>query len=429
MATTRLAGALAAVCFWPAQGARAYEEDTHFTLTFVLCRVAGLTDAEALTVARYDQGMDESPGTRMNGGPGGAVPNVLEQYLWHALSVNGTADEVLKRKDELWARVLAEPDSESQLKRLGVFLHYQQDTWSHRYHPNSDAKQFTSFRTPLGHALLGDQPDRPSLDPVCALRCLEEGIGYVRTFVTDCRHRTPNPVFAGYAPAKGEVDAGWVDERRNPFFNELAMDDSTEAHALLTGLIRAQIGAYSSSKDSNSSYKGHKTANKLSYDAGRAAFQRFLDKSGLKVTLPPSHEKLTTLTSWQLSGSNLGTQDYTVKIHTGGKLGAGTDSGIYLALIGTSGVITEQQLNDLIKGNAFERDQTDNCVLTGLADIGQITAIAVRSDNSLVGAAWYLGWIEVGGPGLETRRFTLNDWIETGKLTRKIKADQPGETR
>ena len=51
--------ALAALYAAPAQ---AYEEDTHFTITFVECRLVGLTDAEALTVASYDQGMDDSAG-------------------------------------------------------------------------------------------------------------------------------------------------------------------------------------------------------------------------------------------------------------------------------------------------------------------------------------------------------------------------------
>lgn len=38
--------------------ALAYEEDTHFQVTYLVCRVAGLTDAEALTVAAVDPRME-----------------------------------------------------------------------------------------------------------------------------------------------------------------------------------------------------------------------------------------------------------------------------------------------------------------------------------------------------------------------------------
>src|SRR3954447_23908256 len=82
----------------------AYEEDTHFLMTFVACRAAGFTQEEALTVAAVDQGMDDSPGAVANGGVGGAIPNVTEEWLWHALDRLGAmgAQGVLRRKQHLW---------------------------------------------------------------------------------------------------------------------------------------------------------------------------------------------------------------------------------------------------------------------------------------------------------------------------------------
>ena len=52
--------ALAGLFALQAAPALAYEEDTHFMMTLIQCRAVGLTDAEALTVASYDQGMDDS---------------------------------------------------------------------------------------------------------------------------------------------------------------------------------------------------------------------------------------------------------------------------------------------------------------------------------------------------------------------------------
>src|SRR5438552_18337227 len=61
--------------------AKAYEEDTHFTVCYVACRSAGFTDAEALTIARNEQGMDDSDGTVGNSG---IIPKPPEELYWHA---------------------------------------------------------------------------------------------------------------------------------------------------------------------------------------------------------------------------------------------------------------------------------------------------------------------------------------------------------
>src|SRR5205807_1231958 len=120
-------------------------------------------------------GMDDSNGTLANIG---ATPQTTEEQLWHALPADGKTATVLARKELLFTNALNMPRGQKQLQYLGVFYHYQQDTWAHRHHPNSDATNFTTYSVPLGHALDGHQPDRPPFDPVCALRCLEDGIRY-----------------------------------------------------------------------------------------------------------------------------------------------------------------------------------------------------------------------------------------------------------
>jgi hypothetical protein len=140
----------------------------------------------------------------------------------------------------------------------------------------------------------------------------------------------------------------------------------------------------------------------------------------LPIAIPQTREKLTTLTTPQLLGPNLETQDYIVRIYTGNKFLAGTDANIFLSIQGTTGAIGEQRLNGLISGNAFERNQTDVCVLSGLAPVGEIVSITVRSDDRFPASDWFLGWIEISGPNLPTRRFELNDWIQQGNLTRTL---------
>ncbi|BCM93012.1 hypothetical protein IAD21_04899 [Abditibacteriota bacterium] len=397
--------------------AKAYEADTHFTMTFVMCRAAGLTDAEALTVARYDQGMDDSAGTVANNG---AIPHLEEEHLWHAIPVNGTPTEVLQRKAVLWSQVLNEPNPASQLKRLGVFFHYQQDTWAHRHHPNHAATGFDTFQVPLGHAAFGSQPDRPPFDPICALRCLEDGMGFARAFITTCLHRAPNPLFDGYLPASGIEDTTWSDSRKGKYFNELKLDNSTPARALLTDLIRSQIGLYSSSFDANPNFFGRSTANEVNTVLMALTLQGACSRHQLTIIVPPVRQQVTTLTTAQLKGNNLGSTDYTVRVFTGDRALAGTDANIFLSLQGTTGSISEQRLNGLISGNAFERNHTDTCVLHDFASIGTLTSITIRSDDAGLASGWFLGWVEISAPGMPTRRFTLNNWIESGILKRTL---------
>lgn len=282
--------------------ARAYEEDTHFMMTYVLCRATGFTDAEALVVARHDQGMDDSDGTVANGGLGGVIPNVPEESLWHAIPRDGKNTTVLERKRHLWSKVLATQDPDIRLKLLGVFFHYQQDTWAHRHHMNSDPQNFEPYSTPIGHAMHMHQPDRPPFDPVCALRCLEEGIGYASQYLQQCLHRQPTALLAGYTPAHGAIDENWRDGRNGKYFHEILPDTSTPAHRFTTMLIRAQVDAYKSSLDATPAFAGRYTADEVKYDKVHDYVQGVCSAAGTGVTIPRSRTKLTDLTTSTIRG-------------------------------------------------------------------------------------------------------------------------------
>src|SRR5688572_3750425 len=66
-----------------------YEEDTHFQMTYVICRSVGFTADEALIVAAVDQGMDDSKDVVANGGFGGMIPHVEQEWMWHVLHLKG----------------------------------------------------------------------------------------------------------------------------------------------------------------------------------------------------------------------------------------------------------------------------------------------------------------------------------------------------
>src|SRR5882724_11126584 len=69
------------------KSAHAYDPDTHYQVTYVLCRAAGLNHNDALTVAQCDQGMDDSDATLANN----PLPQTREEGLWHALPASPDA--------------------------------------------------------------------------------------------------------------------------------------------------------------------------------------------------------------------------------------------------------------------------------------------------------------------------------------------------
>ena len=87
---------------------------------------------------------------------------------------------------------------------------------------------------------------------------------------------------------------------------------------------------------------------------------------------------------------------YRVRISTGDEAGAGTDSRIFLTLIGSAGHSSEMELLDSLVGDdKFERGKTDEFALRVVKDIGDITRIVVRSDATALGSDWLLDRVVV----------------------------------
>lgn len=274
----------------------AYEEDTHFLMTYVICRAAGMTEAEALVVASVDQGMDDSKDTNAidNG------PNVLEQWIWHAIDRGGDmkAAGVIGRRDALFNDAINERDTRNRLIRLGIFFHFQQDTWAHRRHdrPNALSRDnYTPVTTPEGHAPWGSQPDRPPFDPAAAMLCLEDGIQFALDFVRRGLNRTPNSFFKDLSPSGAGVDNSWTDPRKGRYFNQLAVSGISPGSPslFLASLIRAQIETYRTGK-TNAPFIGFDTAEKADLARVRTALENVCDqyKDAVgTIRLPSDQEK------------------------------------------------------------------------------------------------------------------------------------------
>ncbi|WP_130863113.1 PLAT/LH2 domain-containing protein [Bacilliculturomica massiliensis] len=115
---------------------------------------------------------------------------------------------------------------------------------------------------------------------------------------------------------------------------------------------------------------------------------------------------------------------YQFTIKTTDKFLAGTDSNIYVQLVGDKGITNEREFNELISGNAFERGDTDQVTITFNNAIGTLQKIRIRSDMKWAGADWHLSWIKVqpmlnGSPYGASKTFQFNQWIDTTNVYEK----------
>jgi hypothetical protein len=285
--------AMALMIFVFSLPAMAYEEDTHFQMTYVICRSVGFTADEALIIAAVDQGMDDSAGTVANGGLGGVIPNVTEEWMWHALDRDGNMNVagILAKRNQLYQAAFDEPLVRNKLIRFGVFFHYQQDTWAHRHHykdfaarvtpaydPNHLSRDgYTTYDTPFGHAKDGHAPDRPPFDPVAALMDLEDGVVFARQFLKQGLGRDPGAFLASYTPRGGQDDAGWTGSNKGAFFKQISLANvlpNDAARSYLLKLIRAQIDTYSVSGTRNPRYWPYYTPDEANLDQMRAALEK-----------------------------------------------------------------------------------------------------------------------------------------------------------
>jgi len=112
-----------------------YEQDVHFDLTFALAYAAGYSSTQSLRIAGADQGVDDNPAT-------GPFTGNDARRDFHFTTAN--------RRAEMW-------DYAGMEEGLGVYLHAEQDSFSH-----------AGFGPAVGHLLAGHSPDKTYTDPTKA---------------------------------------------------------------------------------------------------------------------------------------------------------------------------------------------------------------------------------------------------------------------
>jgi hypothetical protein len=130
----------------------AYEADIHYSTTYVLARAVGWPEADALTIASANEGVDENQDTvaalEMETTPGptfaayvaGSFHQAEKNLQFHCFSKTGGRDDQIPADvREVMARHFADvPDADADPRRntrrliaLGIALHCQQDAYSH----------------------------------------------------------------------------------------------------------------------------------------------------------------------------------------------------------------------------------------------------------------------------------------------------------
>jgi hypothetical protein len=124
---------------------------------------------------------------------------------------------------------------------------------------------------------------------------------------------------------------------------------------------------------------------------------------------------------------------YKVSVTTGDRFGAGTDANVFITIYGSNGDSGERLLDG--PGNNFERNQVDVFQVEAV-DLGEISKIRVRHDDSGIGPGWFLEKVvleQVTDDGTGKQWFFLcGKWLDKGQddgsISREISAaDKDGK--
>jgi hypothetical protein len=110
---------------------------------------------------------------------------------------------------------------------------------------------------------------------------------------------------------------------------------------------------------------------------------------------------------------------YTIKVKTSDRYLAGTDANVYITLNGSPGQTTGEFYLDTPCYNDFERGNLDTFSITR-ADLGDLTSIRIRHDNSGSGPGWHLQYIQVLTTTGKSWMFNCNRWLATDEDDHKI---------
>jgi len=139
-----------------------YEEDVHYYLTQALAEAAGFTQSQAAMIATGNQMTDETPGM--------SPYSSIEARRNYHFTTEGQRQNLWNDFAESATGVASE---ETTLGRLGVFMHAQQDSYSHE-----------GYGPVLGHGMAGHAPDKTYNNPEKADRMALDSFNRLTTAAT-----------------------------------------------------------------------------------------------------------------------------------------------------------------------------------------------------------------------------------------------------
>lgn len=87
--------------------------------------------------------------------------------------------------------------------------------------------------------------------------------------------------------------------------------------------------------------------------------------------------------------------DYEIQVKTCDEMSAGTDSNVFITLVGEKGELANLQLKNPDRNNLFEKNNLDLFVLDKLVDIGKLKKIKIGHDGLTKGSSWKLEFVKV----------------------------------
>jgi hypothetical protein len=177
--------------------ARAYEIDSHLSITFWLAEMGGVPVTPAYELAMHDQGVDDNPNTEPIWDWNSAGVQRREQYHF----VNKV------RLEELRTNALKCSGGKitvENFRRVGEYLHALEDAYAHR-----------SFGPKLGHALSGHTPDKPWSNPAAYVDMVEKKFEVIQLIRDTCikdSKRSSGDIKQSYGVAMGLLKRWKEDE-------------------------------------------------------------------------------------------------------------------------------------------------------------------------------------------------------------------------
>jgi RHS repeat-associated protein len=145
-----------------------YEEDVHLHLTQALAEAAGFSRDQARQIAVSNQMTDETPGM---------APSDSLTSFWHVEARRNYHFTTSERRQELWNNfdesARGASSETTTLGGLGVFMHAQQDSYSHE-----------GYGPVLGHGMAGHAPDKTYNNPGKADRMALDSFNRLTTAAT-----------------------------------------------------------------------------------------------------------------------------------------------------------------------------------------------------------------------------------------------------